>query len=131
MAKTRFTSIDEYISQQPPKVQRVLERLRGIIRNAVPDAEETISYQIPAFKVGGRTVIYFAGWTEHYSIYPSSRALETAFKDELALYEISKGTIRFPLSKPIPAKLIANIARFRAKETAALAKAKSPARKKR
>jgi uncharacterized protein YdhG (YjbR/CyaY superfamily) len=131
MAKTDFKSIDEYISQQPPAVQRVLKRVRSIIRKAVPEAEEAISYQIPTFRVRGRAVIYFAGWSEHYSIYPSSERLVAAFKDELAPYEISKGTIRFPLSEPIPAKLIESIVRFRAKEAAEGVKAKATTRKKR
>jgi uncharacterized protein YdhG (YjbR/CyaY superfamily) len=89
----------------------------------VPGGEEAISYQIPTYKLNGRAVIYFAGFREHYSIYPSSRRLEAAFKDELAPYELSgKGTIRFPVGEPVPVKLIAAIAKFRAKEAAAAKK---------
>jgi uncharacterized protein YdhG (YjbR/CyaY superfamily) len=84
---------------------------------ALPEAEEVISYQIPAYKLNGRAVIYFAGWREHYSLYPASGELKAAFKDELAPYEVSKGTIRFPLSEPVPVKLIERITKFRAKET--------------
>ena len=87
------------------------------MRKALPRAEEVISYQIPAYKLNGRVVIYFAGWKEHYSIYPAQRRLVAAFKERLAPYEVNnKGTIRFPLSEPVPARLIEDIARFRAKE---------------
>ena len=77
------------------------------MRKALPSAEEVISYQIPAYKLNGRVVIYFAGWREHYSIYPAQRRLVAAFKERLAPYEVNnKGTIRFPLSEPVPARLI-------------------------
>jgi uncharacterized protein YdhG (YjbR/CyaY superfamily) len=76
-------------------------------------------YLIPTFKVHGRAVLYFAGWKAHYSIYPSSSAIVAAFKEERAPCEIEKGTIRFPLSGPVPVRLIAGIAKLRAKEAAA------------
>jgi uncharacterized protein YdhG (YjbR/CyaY superfamily) len=119
MAKTDFKSINQYIAAQPKAAQSVLRRVRSTIRKAVPGAEEAISYQIPAFKLGGRTMLYFAGWKEHYSLYPANARLVAAFKDGLAPYEVNnKGTIRFPLSEPIPVKLIEGIAKFRAKEVA-------------
>ncbi len=129
MAKTDFKSVDEYIGTQPETVQAVLERVRGIIRKAVPDAEEVISYQIPAYKLHGAPVLYFAGWKQHYSLYPVTDELVAAFEDDLAPYEVNKGTIRFPLSQPIPVKLIERIAKFRAKETTERAKAKAVAKK--
>ena len=107
MAKTDFKSVDEYIASQPEAVQGVLERVRSTIRKAVPGAEEVISYQIPAYKLHGGPVLYFAGWKQHYSLYPATAHLVAAFKDDLAPYEVSKGTIRFPLSEPVPVKLIA------------------------
>lgn len=125
MAKTNFKSVDEYIASRPPAVQRVLERVRSAIRKAVPEAQEVISYQIAAYKMHGRTVIYFAGWDQHYSLYPSSDRLVAAFKDELARYEVSKGTIRFPLSEPVPVNLVERIAKFKLKEAADRAKAKA------
>jgi len=125
MAKTNFKSVDEYIATQPETVQPILERVRGTIRKAVPRAEEVISYQIPAYKMNGGAVLYFAGWKQHYSLYPSSDRLVKAFKGDLARYTVSKGTIRFPLDQPVPAKLIADIAKFRAKETADRATAKA------
>ena len=122
MAKTDFKSVDEYIAAQPEDVQVILERVRGVIRKAVPGAEEMISYQIPTYKLQGSRVLYFAGWKQHYSLYPASDQLVETFKGDLAPYEIDKGTIRFPLSQPVPVKLIERIAKFRAKEAAASSK---------
>jgi uncharacterized protein YdhG (YjbR/CyaY superfamily) len=99
MAKTDFTSVDEYIAAHTEDVQSILSCVRNTIRNAVPGAEETIAYQIPAYKLQGGAVLYFAGWKQHYSLYPASDRLVRAFKNELAPYKISKGTIRFRLSK--------------------------------
>jgi uncharacterized protein YdhG (YjbR/CyaY superfamily) len=130
MAKTRIASVDEYIASQPETGQRVLKRLRSIIRKAIPGAQEVISYGIPAYKLDGRTVLYFAGWKQHYSLYPSTDRLVAAFKNDLAPYEVSgKGTIRFPLSEPVPGKLIEAIAKFRAKEVGERQKAGQPSRK--
>src|SRR5213593_480354 len=128
MAKTDFKSVDEYIASQPAAVQGILGRVRNAIREALPGAEEVISYQIPAYKLRGGRVLFFAGWKQHYSLYPAGERLVAAFRDELASYEISKGTIRFPLSQPVPVKLIGRIAKFRAKEGE---KAKRAAPKKR
>ena len=124
MAKTDFKSVDEYIASQPEAVQGILGRVRSTIREAVPAAEEVISYQIPTYKLRGAPVLYFAGWKRHYSVYPAGERIVAAFKDELASYEISKGTIRFPLWQPVPLKLIGRIAKFRAKEVAGREKAK-------
>lgn len=131
MKKTATKNVPSYISGFPRSVQTVLKRVRGIILKSVPGAEEVISYQIPAYKLHGKPVLYFAACTEHYSLYPSNTRLVTAFKDKLAGYELSKGTIRFPLSEPVPVKLIEAIARFRAKEVVEAEKAKSAGRKKR
>jgi uncharacterized protein YdhG (YjbR/CyaY superfamily) len=124
MAKTDFKSVDQYIASHPQAVQRVLKRLRSTIRKAVPGAEEVISYQIPTYKLHGRPVLYFAGWSRHYSLYPSTKHLVAAFKDELAPYEVTKGTIRFPLAEAVPVKLIEDIAKFRAREVAEREKAR-------
>jgi len=131
MVKTGFKSVDEYIASQPEAVQNVLKRVRSTICKAVPGTEEVISYQIPTYKLNGRPVLHFAGWRHHYSLYPSNDRLVAAFKDALAPYEVNKGTIRFPLSEPVPVKLIEGIARFRAKEVAEREKAKAAAPKKR
>jgi uncharacterized protein YdhG (YjbR/CyaY superfamily) len=132
MAKTRIASVDEYIASQPETGQRVLKRVRSIIRKAVPAAQETISYGIPTYKLDGRYVLYFAGWKQHYSLYPSTDRLVAAFKNDLAPYEVGgKGTIRFPLSEPIPVKVIEGIATFRAREVGEYQKAARAAAKKR
>lgn len=131
MAKTDFRTVDDYIASQPEATQATLQRVRSIIRKALPGAEEVISYQIPAYKLPGGAVVYFAGWKQHYALYPASAALVKAFRIELARCELSKGTIRFPLSETVPAKLIERIAKFRAKEVAEGAEAKARAAKKR
>jgi len=116
VAKTNFNSVDEYMASLPGPARRVLARVRSIVRRALPGAEEAISYQIPTYKQGGRPVIYFAAWKEHYSIYPATGPVLSAFKDDLAAYEVSKGTIRFPLSQAVPVKLITAIAKLRSEE---------------
>lgn len=131
MAKTDFKSVDEYIATHPEEVQAILERVRSTIRKAVPGADEVISYQIPAYKLHGSAVLYFAGWKQHYSLYPATEGVVAAFKDELAPYKVSKGTIRFPLARPVPVKLIEGIAKVRAKEAAEGAETKRAMRKKR
>jgi uncharacterized protein YdhG (YjbR/CyaY superfamily) len=130
MAKTDFKSVDEYIRTHPASVQAILQRVRRTIRKAVPGAEEAISYQIPTYKRHGGYVVYFAGWKQHYSLYPANDRLVAAFKDDLAPYEVSKGTIRFPLSQPVPVKLIERIAKFLATEAATRARAKRAGAKK-
>lgn len=125
MAKTDFKSVDDYLALQPEAAREALERVRGAIRQALPGAEEVISYQIPAFKVEGSTVVYFAGWKEHYSLYPVTEKSQTAFRDELAPYKLSKGTVRFPFTENVPVKLIERIAKFRAKEVAERTQAKA------
>jgi uncharacterized protein YdhG (YjbR/CyaY superfamily) len=131
MAKADFRSVDEYIASQPEAVQGILGRVRNTIRKAVPQALEAISYQIPTYKLHNRAVLYFAGWKRHYSLYPATECVVAAFQGELALYEVSKGTIRFPLSQPVPVKLIGRIAKLRAKEVAEREKAKAATPKKR
>jgi uncharacterized protein YdhG (YjbR/CyaY superfamily) len=125
MPTTDFKSVPEYIAAQPKAAQDSLERVRSSIRKAVPSAEESISYKIPTYKLHGRRILYFAGWRKFYSIYPATDTVLAAFKTDLAPYEINKHTIRFPLSQPVPVKLIERIAKFRAKEVLDREKAKS------
>lgn len=129
MAKTDVTTVDEYIAAQPEDAQRALKRVRSIIRKAVPKAGEAISYKIPTYKLHGSPVLYFAGWKKHYSLYPVTDRLVAAFKKELATYEVAKGTIRFPLSEPVPVTLIEGIAKFRAAEVAGVRPAKPAVKK--
>jgi len=130
MAKTDYKSVDDYIAAQPKAVQGILEEVRGVIRKALPKAEEVISYQIPAYKVDGAAVVYFSGWKEHYSLYPATKSLVAALKKELAAYEVEKATMRFPLDRPVPKTLIAAIAKKRAHEVAAELAKKAKAKKK-
>jgi uncharacterized protein YdhG (YjbR/CyaY superfamily) len=116
MAKTDIESVDQYIETLPGDAQEVLRTVRSAIRKAVPGGEELISYKIPAYRFPGGPMLWFAGWKKHYSLYPATGRMVKAFKDDLASYTVEKGTIRFPLSQPVPVKLIERIAKFRAKE---------------
>jgi uncharacterized protein YdhG (YjbR/CyaY superfamily) len=104
-------------------------RTSDLIHKAVPHAEEEISYKMPAYKLRGVPVIYFAGW-KPYSLYPATDFVVAALKDDLAAYEVKKGTIRFSLSKPVPVKLIERIAKSRDKEAAGRDKSKAAGSKK-
>ena len=127
MAKTDFQSVDEYIASQPKESQRVLRRVRTILRGALPkSAEESISYQIPTYKIDGRAVIYFAGWKTHYSLYPLGEHVTTTLAKELAPYEVAKGTVRFPLAERTPTHLIQRIAKLRAEASAGEAAKRKP-----
>ncbi len=116
MAQADYKSVDEYISAQPEAVQHVLHCVRRTIRMALPGALEVISYKMLSYEVNGVNVLYFAVWKKHYSLYPARERVVAAFQAELAAYEVSKGTIRFPLGEPVPVNLIERIAKFRAKE---------------
>jgi uncharacterized protein YdhG (YjbR/CyaY superfamily) len=131
MPRAEFKSVDEYIAAQPAASQVALGRVRCAIRAAAWGAEEGISYKIPAYTLHGTVVLYFAGWKQHYSIYPADDRLFAAFDGELEQYRASKGTLRFPLSVPVPVKLIERIARYRVKEIAERKRAKATAPKKR
>lgn len=113
-------TVDDYLAAQPLPVRKILERVRTTIRKALPkNAVELISYRIPAYRLPEGIVLYFAGWKQHYSIYPVTAAITAAFPEEVATYQVSKGTLRFPLDQPVPVKLIAGIAKIRAQETIA------------
>lgn len=116
-------TIDAYIDGFPGEVQKILKKIRTTIRKAVPAAEEKISYQIPAFTLNGKYLIYFAAWEKHVALYPAPRVHEK-FKDELAAYEGGKGTVKFPLDRPIPFGSISRIVKFKVKEALEKAKAK-------
>lgn len=116
-AKQQNETIDEYIASFPKNVQEILEEIRQAIRESAPNAEETISYQIPAFRLNG-VLVYFAAFKNHIGFYPTSSGV-TAFKKELSQYKVSKGTIRFPMDKPIPFDLIKKIVKYRVRENLA------------
>lgn len=102
-------------------MQKALRTVRSVISKAIPAAEETISYGMPAYKLHGKVVVFFAGWKEHFALYPAGADLTPAFGSELVRYKMSKGTIRFPLNEPVPEDLIDRIVRFRAEQVAAAA----------
>jgi uncharacterized protein YdhG (YjbR/CyaY superfamily) len=115
--KTKPTApknIDEYIGGFPKEIQGILQKIRITIRKAAPQAEEIISYRMPAFRLKG-ILVYFAAFSKHVSFFPTSSGIK-AFKRELSVYEGSKGTARFPFDKPVPLGLISKIVKFRARE---------------
>jgi uncharacterized protein YdhG (YjbR/CyaY superfamily) len=125
MARTNFKSVDDYIASQPEGVQPILGRVRSTIRKAAPGAQEVISYNMPTYTLHGYRLLYFAVWKKHYAIYAATAQVVAAFQAELASYQVDKGTIRFPLSWPVPVKLIGRITKFRAREVTARQEAKA------
>lgn len=135
MAKTDLKTISGYLEKLPPATQKVLQRVRAVIHKAVPGAEEGISYSIPVFRLNGEMVIFFAGWKEHWSLYPATLA-EIVTLAKKAGYPVTKGTVKFSLSEPVPEAFVAKVAKLRARdaieraEVKALAKARKKATKK-
>lgn len=124
VGKIKFQTPDEYIGHFPKDVQAILETIRSTIQKAVPEAEEVISYNVPAFKYHG-WIFYYSAYKKHFSLScPPPWTIHEVFKKELSGYEMSKSTIQFPLDKPVPVKLITDMAKFRAKENIELGKAK-------
>jgi uncharacterized protein YdhG (YjbR/CyaY superfamily) len=120
--QTAPKNIDEYIAGFPHDVQEILEKIRLTIRKAAPDAEETIKYRMPTFTLKGN-LVYFAAFKKHVGFYPVPTGIEK-FKKELSVYEGAKGSVQFPLDKPIPYGLISKIVKFRVKENLDRAAAK-------
>src|SRR5450631_4434087 len=114
-AKSPFTTIDEYISAFPEDIQVILEKIRQIIHEAVPEATETIRYGIPTFDLNGRHLVFFAGWKQSLSLYPLP-AGDAAFQQKIAPYKKEKSTLRFPLEKPLPYDLVGEIVSLLKKE---------------
>jgi uncharacterized protein YdhG (YjbR/CyaY superfamily) len=112
--KTTYQSIDEYILQFSPDIQDILKMLRKVIKEAAPDAEEKISWGMPAFAHHG-SLVYFAAHKNHIGFYPAPSGIE-AFKQELSEYKAAKGSVQFPITKPLPYELISKIVRFRVAE---------------
>jgi len=129
MKKRVHESVGEYIAAQPQAIRPKLEKVRDAIRKAVPDAVEGIGYGMPGYKLNGKPMLYFAGFTKHYSLFAASGTFFAELEDELRGYELRKGTIHFPLTEPVPVKLISRIARLRAAGIAAKTSERSPARK--
>jgi uncharacterized protein YdhG (YjbR/CyaY superfamily) len=112
--KVVFKSIDEYILQFPPEIQEILETLRKVIKESAPEAEEKISYQMPTFVLHGN-LVHFAAYKNHIGFYPTPSGIDE-FKEELSEYKGAKGSIQFPIEKPLPYELISKIVKFRAAE---------------
>ncbi|MGV9413612.1 iron chaperone [Nocardia sp. NPDC003693] len=103
------STVQEYIAQFPPEVREVLETIRATVHEAVPGGTDAISYQIPAVKLDGKVVVFYGGWAEHVSVYPVPEG-DAAFEGAIAPYRAGKGTLKFPLSEPIPYELIGQVA---------------------
>ena len=113
-SKSNIKTIDEYISQFPEEIRNILNKIRKTIKESALDAKETINYGIPTFKLKGN-LVHFAAFKEHIGFYPTPSGIN-AFKDELSSYDTSKGSIKFPLEKPIPFDLIQKIVKYRVNE---------------
>ncbi|HCT79211.1 MAG TPA: hypothetical protein DGT23_22160 [Micromonosporaceae bacterium] len=111
----KFSTVDEYIRSFPEDVQKVLEEMRRRIHKAVPGSGEKISYQIPTITLDGKYVVYFAGWKQHVSLYPVP-AGDEAFEKKIAPYRAAKGTLKFPLGKPVPYDLVERVAKLLARQ---------------
>ena len=125
-AISKFKTVDEYLSALPANTKEILKELRKTIKQAAPQAEELISYNMPAFKLNGM-LVYYAAYKDHIGFYPTPSGIE-AFKKELSDYEGAKGSIKFPIDKPLPLGLITKIVKFRLKEN--LEKAETKVKKK-
>lgn len=125
-SRGQYKTIDDYIKPFPLNVRNILEELRRAIRDAAPTAEEAISYGMPTFKLNGN-LVHFAAFKNHIGFYPSGPSAIEVFKDQLSEYEQSKGTIRFPLDRPIPLELVKQIVKFRVQQNESKKSKKSKA----
>jgi uncharacterized protein YdhG (YjbR/CyaY superfamily) len=111
--KRKLTTIDEYLADVNTDQRRTLNKLRAIVRAAAPEAQECISYGIPAFRLNGRPLVFFGAWTNHCSLYPGNSAILKHFRDDLKDFEIRKGTIRFLPNSPLPIALVKKLVKAR------------------
>jgi uncharacterized protein YdhG (YjbR/CyaY superfamily) len=122
-------SVDDYLDRQPEAVRVLLEQVRRAIAEALPEATETISYQMPAYRTLAGYAIYFAAWKDHYSVYPASDAVIAALAEASEPHQLSKRTIKFAFDKPVPTGLIGRVAQIRAQDLAEHAAAKARAKR--
>ncbi len=108
----QYSNIDEYFGNFPDSVQKTLNQIRATIHKAIPSAEEAIRYGIPTFRLDDKNLVHFAAYAKHIGFYPGAAAIEV-FKSDLTEYQLSKGTIQFPIDKKVPLKLITTITKFR------------------
>jgi uncharacterized protein YdhG (YjbR/CyaY superfamily) len=125
MTRPTAGSIDEYIAAFPTETRQALEELRTLIKAAAPGAVETISYAMPTFDLNGHHLVHFAAFAKHIGFYPVPSGME-AFKEELEPYKTGKGSVQFPLGRPLPTDLIRRIVEFRVEENARKASGKAP-----
>lgn len=123
MKRMKAESIDAYIDDFPKNIQQILKQIRTLIRKEAPGAAEKISYGIPCFTMNGKNMVFFAGYKNHVSIYPAPRGVESF--EILDNYEGGKGTVQFPIEKPLPVSLITKIVKYRVKENQEKAKSKT------
>jgi len=114
MPVSKANNVDSYIAGFPEATQYLLDELRATIKKAAPDAEEVISYSMPAFKYHGM-LVFFAGYKNHIGFYPGAGGIE-AFKKEISVYKNAKGSVQFPLDKKLPLQLVTRIVKFRVKQ---------------
>jgi uncharacterized protein YdhG (YjbR/CyaY superfamily) len=118
-------TVDAYIAALPQPARRIVNRVRTVIRKSMPGCEESIAYGMPAYKLAGKSVLFFAAWKKHWALYPAYPSVVAAFAKELAPYDVDKGTIRFPYDGRLPVHLIGGIAKLRLAESKAKSR-KSP-----
>ena len=110
-----MNTVEEYINSFPEHVKEKLKEMRSLIKACAPDADESISYKMPAYKLNGKPLVYFAGYEKHIGFYATPTGHST-FKSELSLYKQGRGSVQFPLNEPLPVELIEKIVLFRVKE---------------
>jgi uncharacterized protein YdhG (YjbR/CyaY superfamily) len=118
LMKSKIKTIDEYITSSPEDIQPILKKFRDAIREVAPQATETISWQMPTFKLNGY-LVHFAAFKKHIGFYPAGTSVIEMYRDKLTDYKTSKGAVQFPLDKPLPIDLIKEMVRFRVKENLA------------
>lgn len=114
----KYQNVDEYMAQLPDDRRAVMEQLRSTIRSAAPNATEAISYNMPAFRLGGRFLVSYEAFKNHYSLFPWSDEMVEELGEEMQPYAVGKGTIRFPADQPIPLELVTRIVAIRNREVA-------------